>query len=501
MDSETSNQTELSRKRILLEEIRQQRISDADLSVFDNLGLTPLTRELAIGVLKVESTARPRWFRLIEALLAVGDLLLSLLNGGRFRNLTVGQYQIGILTSLTWTRSARSTKNYVRRLICLLSRESSTRVFKIGVRRYLNGSDAPGLRSFAEFYNGQQDERFAISYHEALSEAAGLRLVVALDSARGSRVSSRESPERRELAVTVDCAVRDRFARICTYVSNSESLTAVVVLCSRRDRRVIYSTVVGCRTEPLPVLESGRLVGSLLKVPLFAAYLQCVPGALSRCYEDKPITIRSHGLQVAPRNADGTFRGQVTLEYAFANSINTIALQIIEELGVERFIRYLRRCGIYRPLPNTPLLALGTVRLTAWEVLGLFSPIIGDGHLSWIGDAKSGIYVPLNNGERLLTNGTVDAMRYLLECAGRYGTAKYLGSRRADSAGGKTGTSDGARDLWFVGGVDDDIYGMVWIGDSNEQPLVAIDDYLVSASRFAVPLWSDVVDAVLTRRS
>lgn len=100
----------------------------------------------------------------------------------------------------------------------------------------------------------------------------------------------------------------------------------------------------------------------------------------------------------------------------------------------------------------------------------------------------------LNNGARVSSQSTINTMKALLKETAVNGTAGYLLNKDPLSLGGKTGTSEKNRDLWFVGAIDEDIYGAVWIGRHDGQPLVAIDHIPISASRFAVPMWSDVVN-------
>jgi membrane peptidoglycan carboxypeptidase len=170
-----------------------------------------------------------------------------------------------------------------------------------------------------------------------------------------------------------------------------------------------------------------------------------------------------------------------------------VAIQIGEQLNIGKFVGYLRRSGIHIPLPNSPLLALGAVRLTIWEVLALFSPVMTNGYLSWIDDSGSDRCSPKNNGARIASRSATSGMKTLLRATAENGTATYLLKKHPFSLGGKTGTSEKSRDLWFVGAVDEHTYGAVWIGNQNEQPLVSVDEIPISASRFAVPMWSDVV--------
>ena len=197
-----------------------------------------------------------------------------------------------------------------------------------------------------------------------------------------------------------------RLEKIRSTIKDGEKLCAAIILCSKTRRRVVYSNAYGKVTGRLPVLECGRTVASTIKIALYSAFLEKNTDAISAKFEDHPVTVKWGDKLFVPRNADNKFRGAVTLEYAFANSINTIALQVIQKLGVETFVKYLRKIGISQPLPNTPLLALGPVKLTGWELLATLSPIVYDGHLVYLEGQGKQFYTPTNNGERLISTLT-----------------------------------------------------------------------------------------------
>ena len=487
-----------ARRALILEEIAGSSSAKSIFRYINKTCLSAEARTLAIAVMKVESTARPWWFRLVESTVALLSAVLSLFTGYLPRNYTVGPLQIGVKTSLEWTNSELTPFNYIRRLILLFQVKGSLRVFRCGYRFHLRSikSDKTSLITFSEFYNGKQSIRNkSIPYHEAL--------LVAIESIEGAskidvgcshnRLNLMQTEKRKDLALALEQAVKNRLCSIQESSKDGNSISAVVVLCSNKTRKVIHSIYAGPDVDQLPALQQRRLVGSILKVPLYTLYIDQFNPSIDETFIDKPIEVISDGHILLPRNADHKYRGPVTLMYSFAYSINTVALQILEKLKVESFISYLRRSGVHVPLPNSPLLALGAVKLTIWEVLALFSPIMTGGYLSWVANSDSRETPPLNNGARVSSGRSVEIMRALLKETAVNGTAGYLQNKNPFSLGGKTGTSEKNRDLWFVGAIDEDVYGAVWIGRHDGYPLAAIDNIPISASRFAVPMWSDVV--------
>lgn len=487
-----------ARRALILKQIAASPSAKPLFTHIKELGFSAEARTLAVAVMKVESSARPWWFRLFESIAAVISAILSLLTGDPPRNFTVGPLQVGVKTSLEWTNTELTPFNYIRRLGLLLQVKGSLRAFKCGYRFHLRsiGSDKTSLVEFSEFYNGKQSiKNSSVPYHDALSVAIdSIKGASAIDLIRdGNRLNLPPPNTDKDLALALELAVQKRLYSIRKSIRDGESLSAVVVLCSQKARKVTHSIYVGPDVEQRPALQQRRLAGSILKVPLYTCYIDQFNAPLDEGFTDKPIQIISDGQVLQPRNADNKYRGLVTMRYAFAYSINTVAIQILEKLKVEGFISYLRKSGVHVPLPNSQLLALGAIRLTIWEVLAVFSPVMTDGYLSWVANGDCHQATPLNNGARITGSNAIKTMRALLRATAANGTAGYLLNSDPYSLGGKTGTSEKSRDLWFVGAIDEDAYGAVWIGNKDEQCLVANDDIPISASRFAVPMWSDVV--------
>ncbi|MEI8609554.1 penicillin-binding protein [Enterovibrio sp. Hal110] len=383
-----------ARRALILKEIAGSSFEKLLFNHLNKLGFSAEARTLAIAVMKVESTARPWWFRLVESAVAMISAFLSLLTGHLARNYTVGPLQIGVKTSLEWTNSKLTPLNYIRRLIILLQVKGSLRVFRCGYRFHLRSikKDKTSLIGFSEFYNGKQSiKNRSVPYHEALFVAIeSIEGASMVDVAcKGKRINHMQSDQENDSKLALEKAVKKRLYSIQKNCRDGELISAVVVLCCNKTRKVMHSIYVGPDVEHLPALQQRRLVGSLLKVPLYTLYIDLFKPPVDEVFIDKPIQVISDGHILQPRNADHKFRGPVTMQYSFAYSINTVALQILEKLKVERFISHLRKLGIHVPLPNSPLLALGAVHLTIWEVLALFSPVMTGGHLSWVANSDS----------------------------------------------------------------------------------------------------------------
>src|SRR5215218_7633231 len=86
---------------------------------------------------------------------------------------------------------------------------------------------------------------------------------------------------------------------------------------------------------------------------------------------DRPVQIGDW----EPQNANGRFRGAVNLRTAFAQSINTVAAQLADEVGIPAVIETAKRMGVQSSLPAVPSLALGAAEVTLMEMTRAFAAV------------------------------------------------------------------------------------------------------------------------------
>lgn len=218
--------------------------------------------------------------------------------------------------------------------------------------------------------------------------------------------------------------------------------------------------------------QAKRQPGSSFKPFVYAAALE--RGILPTDVRiDEPVKFGSW----SPANYGGGYRGAVTVSTALAQSINTVAVRLAQEVGGPAISDLARRFGL-TTIPPDPNLSIA---LGAYEV-----PLI---------EMVSGYQVFQNQGQRV-TPFIVDEITdldgkqiYLHRTASpspAYDIArasmmvrmmeKVITSgtgTRADfgrPAAGKTGTSQNYRDAWFIGFTPDVIAG-VWVGNDDEKPM------------------------------
>jgi membrane peptidoglycan carboxypeptidase len=203
---------------------------------------------------------------------------------------------------------------------------------------------------------------------------------------------------------------------------------------------------------------------------------------------DRPITIGNW----EPENYADRYYGPVPLRTAFAHSLNSVAVQLAEDVGIDQVIQTAKRAGIRSELPNAPSIALGTGNVTLLEMTSSFAAVASNVDkiepftVREIGRAAEPIYrhkaphLTEADDERV-HNEMLD----LLEAPVREGTA--TAARIGIPAGGKTGTSQDYRDAWFVGFTPDLVVG-VWVGNDDNTPMNNVTGGSIPTS-----IWRDFV--------
>ncbi|MEM6974064.1 MAG: PBP1A family penicillin-binding protein [Pseudomonadota bacterium] len=222
--------------------------------------------------------------------------------------------------------------------------------------------------------------------------------------------------------------------------------------------------------------QALRQTGSAFKPVVYAAGLEA--GLDPRdVIEDRPVTINGW----SPSNYTNSYAGRVSLTEALARSINTVAVRVSEEAGRERVGAMAEAMGFSSPIAPGPAVALGTSETTLVDMTGVIATIANRGLRAEPYGIRSirlrAEREPLMIGAeaqepRAMTEQTAlmltEMMRAVIE-QGTGGRAR-LGGREA---AGKTGTTQGARDAWFIGFTADYVAG-VWMGNDANTPLTGV---------------------------
>ena len=131
------------------------------------------------------------------------------------------------------------------------------------------------------------------------------------------------------------------------------------------------------------VAQSKRQPGSTFKLFVYTAAMM---HGMSPCdmMTDRPVTWtydeKGEKKSWNPRNANGYCLGYpVSLKNAFAQSINTIAVQIAQQVGIPEIIKYAHLLGVRTPLEDKPSTCLGSSDVSLLELVNSFGTVVNEG--------------------------------------------------------------------------------------------------------------------------
>ena len=264
------------------------------------------------------------------------------------------------------------------------------------------------------------------------------------------------------------------------------------------------------------VAQSKRQPGSTFKLFVYTAAMM---HGMSPCdmMVDKPVTWKydETGKQKAwtPHNANGyCLNYPVSLKNAFAQSINTIAVQIAQQVGIPEIIKYAYLLGIKTPLENQPSTCLGSSDVSLLELVNSFGTVINEGvaHdpilITRIEDQDGNvIYQPKTEQKRVIPYEDAWLMTEMLKggMTEPGGTSQALWSwdlfHYDTDFGGKTGTSSNHSDAWFIG-VSPKLIGGAWVGGEHRSVHFRTGE-LGQGSRTALPIFGMFMEKVLKDES
>ena len=194
-----------------------------------------------------------------------------------------------------------------------------------------------------------------------------------------------------------------------------------------------------------------------------------------------------------PSNFDGKYAGNMTMSDALAKSVNTIAVRVAMDAGIDRVVETARALGLDPGPEADASIALGTAETSLLELTAAYAPFAngGDGVLPFgIEEIRDGggtiFYRRSGSGPgQVVEKKWIGDMNMMLKQAVETGTGKNAAF--GFEAAGKTGTSQNFRDAWFIGYTADYVAG-VWLGNDNGAPMKG-----VTGGSFPAVIWRDVM--------
>lgn len=257
------------------------------------------------------------------------------------------------------------------------------------------------------------------------------------------------------------------------------------------------------------VRQGKRQPGSSFKPIVYATAMD---NGFTPCTEmvDLPTTFYNKETNTywTPKNSDGNYSGErMTLRKAMAQSINSVAAQVIKKLGPERVVEFAKKLGITSPLDPVPALCLGSSDVSVFELVSAYSTFVSGGtwtkpyYITRIHDKNGNLLATFNPEKKeVISEETAYMMVHMLMGATRERNGTALGLHRlgktlvGNEVGGKTGTTSNYSDGWFIGITKQLVTG-IWVG-GEDRSIHFRSFNLGQGSRMAMPIWSYYMDKV-----
>ena len=244
-------------------------------------------------------------------------------------------------------------------------------------------------------------------------------------------------------------------------------------------------------------IQAKRQTGSAFKPFVYAAALD-LGYTYADTVLDAPITIDVPGSGPwSPENYSREYRGPVTLTDALKYSLNTPAVRVSEDVGRDVVRLVANQFGISDDLAEGPALALGVSETTLLQMAGAYAGILNGGssvmpygltELRIQGDDTPLAGQAGGIGERVITPASSEQLIYMMHQVVQGGTGARAALAGREVAA-KTGTTNAARDAWFIGFTADYV-AAVWMGYDDNTPLKG-----VTGSGLPAEIWKRTMEA------
>ncbi|NJX15280.1 transglycosylase domain-containing protein [Tamlana crocina] len=166
-----------------------------------------------------------------------------------------------------------------------------------------------------------------------------------------------------------------------------------------------------------------------------------------------------------------------TLEKALSQSVNTIAVKVLDKVGIAKVHEQVKKLGIEKELPHEPSLALGVAEINLKNLTGAYASYVNDSKavrpysITKIEDRHGKViaqFKPKVNTNDAFSDYTREVMLEIMKETVNSGTAARLRSSYglSNDIAGKTGTTQNNKDGWFVG-ITPQLVTITWVGNDN----------------------------------
>ncbi|MGB4782535.1 penicillin-binding protein 1A [Candidatus Methylomirabilis sp.] len=242
-------------------------------------------------------------------------------------------------------------------------------------------------------------------------------------------------------------------------------------------------------------VQARRQPGSAFKPLVYAAAFErgLTPGTI---LDDAPISFEigmgRRGETWAPENVDRKYRGPVTLRRALEESINVPTIRLIAAIGVDPVIDLAHRLGITSELRREYAMGLGVSEVGLLELTSAYQVFANRGTLSppfairrVVGPGDVVLEEQFPQPQQVLREEIAFVLTSVLEGVVERGTGKAA-KRLGRPVAAKTGTTQAAEDLWFLGYTPSVVAG-IWLGYDQRRSIGSHE----TAGKIAAPIWVD----------
>jgi penicillin-binding protein 1A len=285
-------------------------------------------------------------------------------------------------------------------------------------------------------------------------------------------------------------------AVVARYAKQKVEQTALVTLDAQGRVRAMIGGVDYEKSPFNRAVDAHRQAGSAWKPFVYLTALEA--GRTPDTIEvDEPITIGNW----SPQNIEGEgFSGPVTLQVALAQSINTVAARLADEIGRPNVAATAKRLGITTQINTDPAMALGTSLVEPIEMAQAYAAFADGGNrvaaygVERIRSASGQLLYQRKPQATVpvIANPALDELTGMMRTVLTQGTGKRAAIPGYDLAG-KTGTTSDYRDAWFCG-FTGGLTTVVWMGRDDNTPMRRITGGIAPAE-----LWHDYMRIALKK--
>ena len=361
-------------------------------------------------------------------------ILKNMLNDGKISEL---DYATAIIEEITLERPTAIAKNdYVE-----------TYAYYCATRALMKQEGFVFRYDFSSDYDeAQYNASYAEAYNECESRlrSQGYQIYTSLDL-----------QVQEQLQATIDGTLAD-FSEV-----NDEGVYKLqsAAVCINNDTGLVEA-IVGGRSQEFAFYSLNRAYQSFRQPGSAIKPLIVYTPMLERGYSAESLVVDEE-IEDGPKNANGTYLGEITLQTAVEKSVNVIAWKLYDELTPKKGLAYLERMGFSHLNDNDYQLpsALGgfTEGVSALEMAAAFAALQNDGVyreptcIERITDPAGNVIFEADSvGMQVYQHNAARAMTSILTGVMENGTGAKLKLSQMPCAG-KTGTTNDQKDGWFVG--------------------------------------------------